>query len=102
VRRRCRRRCGRHDLFQALGADGLADRLLGIEELVDVGLREADRLGQVGDGRLAIAEAREMGVGGVDDLLADGVVGRPALAGGGVWGRGVGGHALIGSIVGPD
>jgi hypothetical protein len=93
---------GRHDLFQALGADRLADRLLGFEELVDVGLREADGLGQVGDCRLAIAEAREVGVGGVDDLLADGVVGRPAAARGGVLGRAVGGHALIGSIEGRD
>jgi hypothetical protein len=51
---------------------------------------------------LARSEAREVGVGGVDDLLTNGVVGRPAAAGGGVWGRAVGDHALIGSIAGPD
>jgi hypothetical protein len=58
----------------------LADRLLGIEKLVDVGLGEADRLGQVRNRGLAIAVAAEMRLCRVDDLVSDAVLDRPALA----------------------
>ena len=85
--------CGRagHRLFDRLdrgthrfGADGLADRLLGIEELVDVGLGKADGLGQVRDGRLLVTETAEVFVRRLDDLVSNRVIGRAArMCGGG-------------------
>jgi hypothetical protein len=68
-------------LVQALDADRLADRLLGIEKLVDVGLGESDRLGEIGDRRLAVAVAAEMRPGRIHDLVADVMFGRTASAG---------------------
>jgi hypothetical protein len=79
------RACASHRFFdrhddgaQGLGADGLTDGLLGIEELIDISLRKADRLGQVRDGRLLVTVAAEMLSGRLDDLLSNNVVGRAA------------------------
>ncbi len=71
---------GGGDGAQAVGADRLADGLFRAEEFVDVGLGEADRLGEIGDRRLVIAVAAEMRVGRLDDLVADAVIGGAAQA----------------------
>jgi hypothetical protein len=61
---------GRLDLpHQALG-DGLVDRLLRVEEAVDVGRAHAQGLGDVGDGGLLIPDFTEQPGGRVDDPLA--------------------------------
>jgi hypothetical protein len=53
-----------------------------IEEFVDVGFGKADRLGQIRYGRLAIAIVAEMRMRGIDDLVADAVIGGAALSDG--------------------
>jgi NodT family efflux transporter outer membrane factor (OMF) lipoprotein len=63
------------DLVQAVGANHLADGLLGLEELVDVRLGESDGLGEIGDRRFLVAVSAEMLGGGRHDLIAHLVVG---------------------------
>lgn len=65
------------DLGQAVGADHLANGLLGFEELVDVGLGETDGLGEIGDSRLLVTVAAEMLRRRSDDLVSHLVVGWP-------------------------
>ena len=50
----------RSDLAQAVRTDHFADRLLGLEELVDVRLGEADGLGKVGNRGLLVSVPAEM------------------------------------------
>src|SRR6185369_11442735 len=73
----------RDDGAQCLTADGFAYRLLGIEELVDISLGKADRLGQVGDRGLVVAVVAEVRLGRLDDLITNAVVDGAA----GLWGR---------------
>lgn len=64
------------DLTQAVRADHLANGLLGFKELVDVGLGEPNRFGEIGDGRLLVTVATEVFRGCCDDLATHLVVGR--------------------------
>lgn len=64
------------DLAQAVRADHLANGLLGLKELVDVGLGEPNGFGEIGDGRLLVTVATEVFRGCRDDLATYLVVGR--------------------------
>ncbi|MGH1557558.1 hypothetical protein ACRAWD_06370 [Caulobacter segnis] len=74
---------GREHLVQALHTDRLTDRLLGIKELVDVGLEKPIALARSATVVLGVAETAEMGAGRLDDLVADIVLDGAVLAGGG-------------------
>jgi len=49
----------------------LVDRLLGIEEAINVRRAHLERLGDVGDGRLLVANVAEERLGGLHDAGAD-------------------------------
>ncbi|MNV27274.1 hypothetical protein D3C71_1184170 [compost metagenome] len=72
------------DIAQAVGANHLADGLLGFEELVDIGFGKTDLLGQVGHGGFFVAVAAEVLGGGGHDLVSHLVVRRAPACGGGM------------------
>ncbi|MNH25367.1 hypothetical protein D3C79_853560 [compost metagenome] len=58
------------DLAQTVRTDCLADGLLGLEKLVDIGFGKTDSLGQIGDRRLLVAIEAEVFGGRGHDLVA--------------------------------
>ncbi len=66
---------------QALRANRFANRLFGVEELVNVSLRDIDRFCEIRHGRLRVAVATEMFARGADDLVALRMIRRAALPG---------------------
>ncbi len=76
--------------MHALCANHFANGLLGLKELVDIGLGKADGLGKIGNGRLFVAiQAKVFGRCG-NDLVSHLVVDR---ASGWIWGSGCFIHA---------
>jgi len=73
---------GRDDFRQAIAADSLTNRLLGIKKLVDVRLGKPDRFRQVGNRSFAIAVLTEVLIGRRDDLIPDLMIGWATDAGG--------------------
>ncbi|MCY1542352.1 hypothetical protein D9M68_780970 [compost metagenome] len=71
------------DLAQAVRANHLANGLLGLKKFVDVGLRKADDLREVGNGRFFVAIAAEVLRGSDNDLVSHLVVGRASGRSGG-------------------
>lgn len=64
------------DLAQAVRADHLANGLLGLKELVDVGLGKPNGFGEIRDGRFLVTVAAEVLRGCGDDLATYLVIGR--------------------------